>query len=102
MTKIALTAGALLVWLVVGPAFAQGESAPAQNGRAPQAGAPDAISPSMLGFGDREPLCLAWSDGCVTCMRSDAGGRGPACSNIGISCQPTDIRCTKRNSEAPK
>lgn len=100
MTKNALTVGALLAGLAVGPVCAQGEPPPAQNGRAPHAGAPGAISPAMLGFGDREPACLAWNDGCVTCMRSDKGE--PVCSNIGISCQPKEISCTKQDSKAAK
>jgi hypothetical protein len=100
MTNEKFALGALLAWLFVGQAAAQGQSPPLQSGRAPPAGAPNAISPSMLGFGNREPACLAWSDDCVTCMRSDTGE--PVCSNIGISCQPKDIQCKKRKSEAPK
>ena len=37
-----------------------------------------------------DKLCLVWSDGCVNCIRD--GG----CSNIGIACQPKEVRCIQR------
>ena len=46
-------------------------------------------------YGQRHKLCLAWSDGCVTCSRE--GG----CSNIGIACQPKEITCTQ-HQKAPE
>jgi hypothetical protein len=61
---------------------------------APPAGdVPKANEPSMPNYGDRNELCLTWTDGCVTCRRSETGD--PVCSNIGISCQPKDIRCVR-------
>ena len=91
-----LIAGAsLLAQFTTVPALAQNESKPATTDAQP---APDAISPSMLGFGHREKLCLAWSDGCVICLRSESGGA--VCSNIGIACQPKDIRCTRQQEPA--
>ena len=87
-----LIAGAwLLAQFASVQALAQNESKPATTDA--QA-APNSISPSMLGFGEREKLCLAWSDGCVTCLRSESGGA--VCSNIGISCQPKDIHCIRQ------
>ena len=41
-------------------------------------------------YGEHDKLCLVWSDGCVNCSREDG------CSNIGIACQPTEIKCMKR------
>lgn len=38
------------------------------------------------------PNCSRWTDECVTCTR-DADGEAPACSNIGVACQPKAIRC---------
>ena len=38
------------------------------------------------------PQCLRWTDGCVSCMRSDIKDK-PACSNIGPACQPAELRC---------
>ena len=88
-----LIAGAsLLAQFASVPALAQNESEPATTEARP---ALNAVSPSMLGFGEREKLCLAWSDGCVTCLRSELGGA--VCSNIGISCQPKDIQCTRQS-----
>jgi hypothetical protein len=40
-------------------------------------------------YGERDPTCYAWSDGCRICTSG-------FCSNIGIACQPSDIRCTQR------
>ena len=98
-----LIAGAtLLAQSTSVPALAQDEAKPdvtdAQS--APNVGVANAIPLSMLGFGDREKLCLVWSDGCVTCLRSQSGG--PICSNFGISCQPKDIQCRQQQPETPK
>ena len=38
------------------------------------------------------PNCSRWTDNCVNCARS-AEDEAPACSNIGIACQPKAIRC---------
>ena len=46
-------------------------------------------------YGEHDKLCLAWSDGCVTCSRE-------GCSNIGIACQPKKITCTQRQKEPEK
>ena len=87
-----IAAASLLAQFASVPALAQNESKPATTEARP---ALNAVSPSMLGFGEREKLCLAWSDGCVTCLRSESGGA--VCSNIGISCQPKDIQCTRQS-----
>lgn len=34
--------------------------------------------------------CLAWTDGCINCLRQ---GGTIACSNTGIACQPQTPRC---------
>lgn len=44
---------------------------------------------SIHGYGDRNPACVAWTDGCRACTQA-------GCSNIGIACQPGEIRCTAR------
>ena len=88
-----LIAGASLIAQFTSvPALAQNESKPTTTDAQP---APNAISPSMLGFGDREKRCLVWSDACVICLRSESGGA--VCSNIGISCQPKDIHCIRQS-----
>jgi len=45
--------------------------------------------------------CLAWTDGCASCIRQKPGG-DYSCSNIGISCQPKEIECTGRAAEPAK
>jgi hypothetical protein len=52
---------------------------------------------SLHGYGDNDKACQEWTDGCRTCVRSDAGE--PLCPNIGIACQPKAISCTKRVEE---
>jgi hypothetical protein len=42
---------------------------------------------AVQAYGGKNPDCLEWSDGCVTCAR---GGK---CSTPGIACQPTEILC---------
>jgi hypothetical protein len=61
--------------------------------KAPEAPATPAEA-SIHGYGDTEKTCLEWNDGCRTCRRQEGGK--PACSNIGIACQPTAITCTRR------
>jgi hypothetical protein len=37
--------------------------------------------------------CTAWTDGCRSCGK---GPEGVFCSNIGIACQPSQTRCSRR------
>ena len=55
----------------------------------PRPGSPGAGEPSIHNFADRDPTCRAWTDGCRACTQA-------GCSNIGIACQPGEIRCTGR------
>jgi hypothetical protein len=41
-------------------------------------------------YGDSNPSCRVWTDGCRRCERA---GDAPSCSNIGIACQPGPVRC---------
>jgi|GraSoiStandDraft_46_1057282.scaffolds.fasta_scaffold366336_2 hypothetical protein len=50
--------------------------------------------PATSAFGDREPTCTAWSDGCITCERTD---RGPSCSTPGIACVRSPVQCLRRD-----
>ena len=77
--------------ILVVAAFTLGASAqtPAPN--------PAAEDASLHGYGDSDKTCQEWTDGCGTCMRSDAGE--PVCPNIGIACQPKAISCTRRSEE---
>jgi hypothetical protein len=37
--------------------------------------------------------CTAWTDGCRSCGN---GPEGVFCSNVGIACQPSEPRCSRR------
>jgi hypothetical protein len=78
--------------ILIAAAFALGASA-----QTPPDPATEEIS--LHGYGDSDKTCQEWTDGCRTCVRSDAGE--PLCPNIGIACQPKAISCTRRN-ESPK
>ncbi|MEA2975343.1 MAG: hypothetical protein QOF19_863 [Alphaproteobacteria bacterium] len=49
--------------------------------------APAPVSVPVQRYGEQNPTCAKWSDGCVICTRS-------GCSNIGIACQPKEPACT--------
>jgi hypothetical protein len=88
-----------VVWLaaaalVVAGAAATADNAPVGNGTAIPAASP---TESMWQFGERDKLCLAWTDGC---RRVDAATFN--CSNVGTACLQQDIRCTARMSDMPK
>jgi hypothetical protein len=53
---------------------------------------------SLEGFGDRDPTCQQWTDGCRVCARAE--GDQQFCSNIGPACQPTAISCAQRRAPA--
>ena len=82
------------ILVLAGPARVAADDTSRAQGDAAKAGAnprhPDA---------DRD--CLAWTDACVNCLR-DKPGDSFVCSNIGTSCQPKEVTCTKRATPAPK
>ena len=41
-------------------------------------------------YGDSNPSCRVWTDGCRRCQRASGA---PNCSNIGIACQPGAVTC---------
>jgi hypothetical protein len=55
--------------------------------------APAPAVPSAASFGDREPTCAEWTDGCVVCQRGD---HCAACSTPGIACVRGPVQCLKR------
>ena len=61
--------------------------------------APPAVTPddTIWQFGRHEKLCIEWTDDCRQCRR--AATDAISCSNIGIACQPKEIRCTLRKTE---
>jgi hypothetical protein len=56
--------------------------------------APPVADASIHGYGDRDTTCAEWTDGCRTCRRDEAGA--PVCSNIGPTCQPAAITCSRK------
>jgi hypothetical protein len=73
-------------------------TAAAQTAPPPPAIATPASDVSIHSFGDREKSCAEWTDSCRTCRRTEAGEQ--ACSNIGPTCQPAAITCTRKTEPA--
>ena len=69
--------------------------------------APAELSPGqasadwMQSYGEHNKDCLEWTDTCVNCVR-DQSGENFSCSNIGIACQPKDVKCVRRADEKTK
>jgi hypothetical protein len=73
------------VALLLGPIFAG--AGLAADVEVPTVTAPPVSSSiPMQRYGENNPKCLEWTDGCVVCRKD-------GCSNIGIACQPKDISC---------
>lgn len=47
-----------------------------------------------------QPDCQEATDACRTCRMTD--GKEPACSNIGVACQPQAWRCTSAKPKGAK
>ena len=58
---------------------------------------PAATPPDASDFALPEPGCIEWTNLCRICTLTDAGA--PACSNVGIACQPEAARCTRFREE---
>lgn len=56
---------------------------------------PSPPSENVHAYGDSNPSCQVWTDGCRRCDRANGA---PNCSNIGIACQPGPVRCETRKS----
>jgi hypothetical protein len=46
-------------------------------------------------YGRLNPSCQQWSDGCRTCTQA-------GCSNIGLACQPQEVKCLVPTSPPDK
>jgi hypothetical protein len=64
-------------------------AAPAGGADMPVQGKPPG-SANVHAYGDMNPSCQVWTDGCRRCTRANGT---PNCSNIGIACQPGIVRC---------
>ncbi len=91
MRHFALVGGWLLVVSTSGLAQTQNPSNPPKN----------PSETAVQSYGRDAKDCLAWTDGCVSCIRQQSGGE-ESCSNIGIACQPKEIECTRRAAELTK
>jgi hypothetical protein len=78
---------ALMFALLMAPHLATGEL------RAAELDVPARAAPENVSLQKGPPNCTRWTNDCVNCTRG-AEGETPACSNIGIACQPKAIRCT--------
>jgi hypothetical protein len=56
---------------------------------------PESTNVPIQSYGENDPKCSEWTDGCVVCTK---GG----CSNIGIACQPKAISCRDTPSKPDK
>jgi hypothetical protein len=83
--KVIGLVGLVAAALLVGAAAIAQQSAPAP-------------APPFQGFGDADKTCVAWTDSCRTCLRE--ADNTVSCSNIGIACQPAEVRCTARREPA--
>jgi hypothetical protein len=70
-------------------------AAPAGAADMPVQGKPPA-SENIHAYGDNNPSCQVWTDGCRSCNRANGA---PSCSNIGIACQPGIVRCVTPKSK---
>ena len=78
----------LAIFIIVGGATFS--HAVADETKAPAAEVESVI---IHAYGNANPACLEWSDGCTTCAKSEVAA--PACSTPGIACQPAEIQCKK-------
>lgn len=50
-------------------------------------------------FGNDNPSCVDWTDGCIVCEKQPDGA--PACSTPGIACEQSAAHCLKDEKETP-
>jgi hypothetical protein len=61
----------------------------------------NASEAAVHSYGRDAKDCLAWTDGCVSCVRQQPGA-DYSCSNIGIACQPKAVECRRLAAEPAK
>lgn len=81
----------LLILAAFAPLGAAAEDAPAP----PPLPAPTTIQ----GYGKANRACIIWTNGCAVCRRFEYGEL--TCSNIGIACIATEIKCSLRDPDWP-
>jgi hypothetical protein len=60
----------------------------------------DPPSMHVHNYGAFDLTCLRWTDGCRTCSRGAAGEA--ICPNIGIACQPAEVKCVAQKEQPPQ
>jgi hypothetical protein len=87
---------------VVAVALLQAAAAAAQDSPATAPPPRQTGSPSthVHNYGAFDLTCLRWTDGCRTCSRGAAGET--ICPNIGIACQPAEVKCIAQKEEPPQ
>jgi hypothetical protein len=91
LNKLCRLATAVGLWVSLSPAaFAQPDK--------PSSSTPSGSSDLWAqGYARDHKDCMAWTDSCVNCSRSEPGG-DYSCSNIGIACQPKEVVCVRRDN----
>jgi hypothetical protein len=88
---------------VLATALLQAAVAAAQDSPAAASPPADTGSPASMhvhNYGAFDLTCLRWTDGCRTCGRGTDGEA--TCSNIGIACQPAEVKCIAQKQEPPQ
>ncbi|QGM45326.1 hypothetical protein [Methylocystis heyeri] len=73
--------------------------AAATTAAAQTAGAGETAQKPVAAFGDDNPDCPNWGDGCVVCSRQPDGA--VACSTPGIACLPGEPTCGRGRRRNP-
>ena len=85
----------LAIFLIAWPTIPASSADPAETNSATQSPSGSSrLTPrelTVFDYGNNNKTCVAWSDGCVTCRRIN--GEQGQCSNVGIACQPGEVRC---------
>lgn len=81
------------IWLVIAALAPDG--AMAQDGPT----SPPAEPTSIQGYGKANRACIIWTNGCAVCRRFEYGEM--TCSNVGIACIATTIKCALRDPDLP-
>jgi len=50
-------------------------------------------------FGENNPACVNWTDGCIVCAKQPDGTA--ACSTPGVACGQEAVRCVKKVDDEP-
>jgi hypothetical protein len=80
--------------LVCATPFGAASASDQRDRLASSAPTPPSEDVSVFTYSHVDKTCLAWNDGCRTCLNSPANGVN--CSNVGFACQIKPISCDVR------